>query len=357
MTTSVAQALNTAGVSTTKRVRKIAPVITTPKETQMKSARVVPPGTMAALAVASSSGSTFFDPIDLLEDKLGHQAALHSRVMESMAWMLGASCIGQARSVLFTRYQEQETEHTNTVSFNDFCQGVAETIDHPSIYGRNSDNTTDLEASEGAHESPEAVLAILLAVYEQWHDAAARAAAADNRDYKSKSWREQMESEKVKAPDIGTRVNYRKIADLEARGDTAKAERLYASYMEANALAAASRVDNNKSLMPTILEILRTAGRYALESSRFDELPLLKQRQLTTFAIGAIDRSRNDLASRMSKQPIAFGHIAEAAFQATEALNKVVMQKFNDVGELENVRSQVSINMERGAKRVACSID
>jgi hypothetical protein len=327
MTTSTAQAMSTT---------------TVPEKTQMKPSRIVPPGTMAALTVASSSGSTFFDPIDLLEDKLGHQAALHSRVMESMAWMLDASCISQARTILFARYAEAETEHTDPIKFSDFCQAVSEDLAHESLY---------------QEEGNESTLAILLAVRDQWHDAAAHAAAADNRDYKSKSLREQMESEKVKAPDIGTRINYRTIADLEARGDTAKAERLYASYMEANAMASASRVDNNKSLMPTILEILRTVKSYAIESARFDELPILKQRQLTIFAIGAIERSRKDVAERMRKQPIAFGHIAEAAFQATEALNKVVMQKFNDVGELENVRSQVSINMERGAKRVACSID
>jgi hypothetical protein len=314
-----------------------------PPTTKEPKPRIVPTGTMTALAAALPSsvitGNAFFDPIDLLEDKLGSQPTLHSRVMESMAWMLDATCISQARNVLFERYTE--IDHDEPDAFKEFCQTVAEDLDHESLY---------------ENEGNEQTLAILLAVRDQWHDAAAHAASADDRDYKSKSLREQMEGEKAKLADVGTRVNYRKIADLEARGDTAKANRLYASYMEADALSSAARVENNKSLMPTILEILRTAKRYALESYRFDQLPENKQRQLTTFAIGAIDRSRADIAKRLNKQPIAFGHLAEAAFEATEALNKVIVQKFSDVGELENTRSQVSLDHERNQKRVACTI-
>ncbi len=315
----------------------------TTSETTMSKTRTVPTGTMSALAAALPeiiTGNNYFDPIDLLEDKLGHQPNLHSRVMESMAWMLDSSCISQARTVLFERFKDASLDEP--MPFNDFCQEVAEDIDHESLYEDEGNLST---------------LAILMALRDHWHDAAAHAASADDRDYKSKSLREQMESEKVKLADIGTRVNYRKIADLEARGDLAKADRLYAAYMEADALSSTQRVESNKSLMPTILEVLRTAKRYAVESSRFDELPLNKQRQLTTFAIGAIDRSRADIAKRLSKQPIAFGHLAEAAFEATEALNKIVMSKYSDVGELENVRSQVSIDHERNSKRVACSID
>lgn len=308
----------------------------------MKAPRKLATGTMAALAAATPviSGTAYFDPTDLLEDKLGHQPALLSRVMESMAWMLDASCISQARNVLFTRYKEVDSTEPN--AFKDFCQIVSEDLAHDSLYEDEGDEQT---------------LAILLAVRDQWHDAAAHAASADDRDYKSKSLREQMESEKAKPADVGTRVNYRKMADLESHGDVAKAERLYASYMEADALASASRVDSNKALMPTILEVLRTAKHYALESYRFDQLPANKQRQLTTFAVGAIDRSRVDLAKRLNKQPIAFGHMAEAAFEATNALTKVITDKFSDAGELENVRTQASIDHERGSKRFACSID
>ena len=301
----------------------------------------IPAGTMAVMAtLLPVSTNSFFDPIDLLEDNLGAQPALHSRVLESMVWMLDSSCISQARTVLFERYKE--VDHDNTDAFKGFCQTVAEDLAHESLY---------------EDESSERTLAILLALRDQWHDAAARAAAADDRDYKSKSLRELMEAEKVKEADIGTRVNFKKLAELEANGDVAKADRLYASYMEADAMSSASRVENNKSLMPTLLEVLRTVKHYALESSRFDHLPVNKQRQLTSFAVGVIDRVKIDVAKRFAKQPIAFGHIAEAARSARIALDVVIKQKYSDAGELENIRSQVSIDGERNAKRVACSID
>ena len=315
----------------------------TTKETKVNKTRSVKPGTMAAIAIAlpeTTSSYVYFSPVDLLEDKLGHQPNLNSRVLESMAWMIDNVCIGQARTILFERYKE--IDHTTPESFRDFCQTISEDLAHDSLY---------------EDEGNERTLAILLSLRNQWHDDAANATSADDRDYNSKSLREQMESEKVKPADIGTRVNYRKMADLESRGDIAKAERLYAAYMEADALSATARVDSNKSLMPTILEILRTVKFYAPESARFDQLPLNKQAQLTNFAVGAIDRSRLDLAKRLNKQPIAFGHMAEAAYEATEALSKVIKAKFSDAGELENIRTQVSIDHERNAKRVACSID
>lgn len=312
---------------------------------KVKAPRKLPAGTMAKIAVATpTAGHSFFDPIDLLEDHLGTQPALHSRVLESVTWMLDSSCISQARTILFERYKE--VDHTEANAFQDFCQDVAENLDHPSLYAEDADG------------SPEHTLSVLMALRNHWHDAAASAASADNRDYKAKSLRELMESEKVKPADVGTRVNYKKLAELEARGDEAKATRLYDSYMQADALASANRIDGNKALMPTILELLRTVNRYAVESSRFDHLPLVVQRRLTTFCVGSVDRSKLDIAKRLAKQPIAFGHIAEAAFQATEALNIVIVNKFSDAGELENITSQVQHDMNRNEKRKAtCSID
>lgn len=314
--------------------------------TSVAQARIVPTGTMAAITAALptiTTGTNYFDPIDTLEDHMGAQPMLHSRVLESLVWMLDNSCISQARSIFFERYKE--VDHTSPTAFDDFRQDVAENLDHPSLYG---------EDNEG---SAEHTLAIMLAVRDQWHDAAARAAAADNRDYKPKSLREHMESEKVKPADIGTRVNYKAIAEAEGGGDAAKAERFYNSYLEADALASAARVDSNKALLPTILEVLRTAKRYAEESSRFDHLPLVVQRRLTNFALGAIARSRVDVAKRLARQPIAFSHANEAAHSTLAALNHVMTTKFSDVGELENVTSQTAIDMGRNAKRVACSID
>lgn len=339
-TTSIATAMNNAGVNADGSLTKpTAPTVIEPR------VRKVPNGTMAKLAVTTPTmGHNYFDVIDTLEDHLGIHPMLHSKVLDSMTWMLDSSCISQARSVLFERYKN--VDHTMPDAFNDFCQDVAENLDHPSLYGDESDG------------SPEQTLSIMMALRNHWHDAAAIAASADNRDYRPKSLRELMESEKVKPADVGTRINYKKLAELEARNDSAKAERLYDAYIQVGALASASRVDSNKALMPTILEVLRTVNRYAVETSRFDHLPLTLQRRLTTFAVGAVDRSKLEIAKRLAKQPIAFGHAAEAAFQATEALSLIILNKFSDDGELENITSQAQIDMDRAEKRKAiCSID
>lgn len=313
----------------------------------MSKTHLVPTGTMAAIAELLPKGAVttaYHDPMDILEDTLNLQAGLYSRVLTSMAWMVDTACINQARNILFTRYSEQEVENgCAPVNFKDFCQQISEDLDHPSLY---------------EFEGNERTLAQLIALALQWHDAADKATAADDKDYKPKTLREQMESEKVRPADIGTRTNHKKVAELEAHGDAAKAERLYAAYMEADDLASAARVESNRALIPTVLEILRTANRYADASTRFDQLPSNKQKQLATFAVGAVARSRGDMVKVLKRQPIAFGHLAEAALQATEQLNKLIEQRYSDTGDLENVRTQVSIDHERNQKRAAiCRFD
>ena len=150
------------------------------------------------------------------------------------------------------------------------------------------------------------------------------------------------------------------MARLEANGDIELQKRMYDSMMEADALQAADRAHGNKELMPTVLEILRTVQTYAPSEARFDMLPLNKQKQLTAFALGAIDRTTIDMAKKMKAQPIAFARAAEAARQAKIALNLVIANKYSDVGELENTSTPLSgVELEYGrhAKRVACSID
>ena len=295
----------------------------------------------SALAPTVNHGTTYFDPTDMLQDKLSHEPALYARVMDSMAWMLDNSCIGQARTVLFGRYAE--VDHTSPTAFADFCQGVAEELQHDSLY---------------ADGTPEEVLAILMSLRNNWHDAAAAAAATNDRDYQSKSLRQLMEAEEVRQADVGTRTNFKLLAKQQAEGDEAKELRLYTAYMEADAIASQQRVDNNKALMPTILEVLRAGNMHAQDTYRFDHLPLNVQRRLTTFAVGAIDRTKMDLAKRMSRQPLEYANMLEAAFACTKALEAVIVSKYSDAGELENTGStQREIDHGRAAKRAACSID
>jgi hypothetical protein len=297
---------------------------------------------MNALTTATS-GTAFFDPIDTLMDKMGHAPQLYSRVMESMAWMLDASCISQARTILFGRYAEADKDVDN--AFQVFCLDVHSDLKHESLY---------------EDQTPEHVLAILLALRHEWHDAAGAAAAADDRDYNPKSLREQLEGEKPSKATVGTRVNYQLMAKIEANGDAALEKRLYDSMLLADEAQAADRANGNKTLMPTVLEILRTVQTYAAADARFDMLPLTKQRMLTNFALGAIDRTSTDCAKRMKSQPIAFARLFEAGHQAKIAINAVIKAKYNDIGELENTSTPMSgteLAIGRNAKRVACSID
>ena len=310
----------------------------------MTKTHLVPTGTMAAALSAvlpKISGTTYFDPTDTLEDHLGMQPQTHSRVMNSMAWMLDNSCISQARTILFNRFKEVDPNEVK--DFNAFCQDISENLSHESLYETESDEQT---------------LAIMLSVRNHWHDAAARAAHANDTDYKSKSLRQLMEEEKPREANIGTRTNFQQLAKDEAGDDIEKAKRLYESYVLGAKLASEQQVDNNKKLMTTILEVLRTVKRYAPEEARFDQLPLTVQRRLTQFTVTLIERTRVEMASRLASQPIAFGRMREATLQTINALNKVLTTKFSLDGELENITSQTQTDMDRNAKRKAvCSID
>lgn len=313
----------------------------------MTRTHTLPAGTLAtALAETGliTSGHAYFDPMDTLMDKLGDQPSLYARVAESLAWMLDASCISQARTILFNRYKDIEDK--NAEAFSDLCLNIHADLSRESQY------------EEG---SPEHTLAILLAMRNDWHDAASSAAASDDRDYNAKSLREQMLAEKPSKVSVGARVNLQALAKDEANGDEAKEKRIYADMLEADAISAAQRAEGNRSLMPTVLEILRTVQSYSSSDSRFDHLPLSKQRQLTTFTLGAIDRTLVDVAKRLASQPIAFSRAREAGRNAKLALEAVIASKYSDIGELESTGSPMSgteLEMSRNAKRKAiCTID
>lgn len=317
----------------------------------MTKTHTLPTGTMASQLIAIAPQPTnyaYFDPADLVNDYLIRAPELHAKVSASMAWSIDNACINQARNILFTRYAtaQEEAENASDVEFNDFCQNVAEDLAYESLY------------QPGESDTPEYTLAVLLAVREQWHDVAAAAAAADNRDYNPKTLRQLMEAEKVREPDAGTIANHKTMIKLEANGDEALEKRMLESALMAERIAAENRVARNKSLHPILLEILRTAKIYGVvENARFDQLPAYMQRSLTNQVIGNLERSTTDLASRLARQPIIFARTAEAKHQCKVALENIMLAKFNDTAELENVTSQTQIDIDRMAKRRAmCDI-
>ena len=332
-TTSVAQALNKAAADQAL-VNGIAAI-----GIPVKPARVrkVAKGTMAELAVAKPTVITVYtDPLDIIEDKLGLHSKINSRVLESMAWLMDSMCITQARTVLFARYKEIDSSVQG--AFEEFLQDVAENLDHPSLYEEDSNELT---------------LAIMLALRTKWHDDAYHAVEADGRTYEPKSPRVQMESEKVKAPDVGTRANNLKSFMLETRNDAEAANRMVEAVEAQRLIVGARRVANNKDLINPVLEIFRTVSRYADQKFDFSMLPANKQKTFFNFANSTTEAKREELAERLAKQPMEYARIAEAVYQCKLAVDRVLATKFNGAEELENVRSQVEMDIDRREKRAA----
>ncbi len=281
--------------------------------------------------------TNYTNPMDVIEDKLLACAELYASVTNSLAWMVDTSAINQAKNVLFERYAEQDGEQ-----FDEFILSVGQELQHESLY---------------ENEGSEQTLAQLLSLRMKWHDMAQSAASANNRDYSPSSLREQLENEKPMSLTGGALKNFTALAKAEAMGDMEKEERLLKLYMESHAIAETERIRKGKALRAPLLEIIRSANAYALESYDFESLPRSRQKQLATFAKSTIERVLPQLATRLAKQPIEFGRTMEAGRDALRALDKMLTDKFSDAGEMENIRSQTEINMGRNAKRVACSID
>lgn len=289
--------------------------------------------------VAVTHGTTYFDPIDLVEQYTSVHPAFYSRIMASMAWRVDTMCIQAARSLLFTRYSDPERDEQ--IGFTDFCLTVGAELQHASLY---------------EYEGPEQTLAQLLAVRTAWHDEAARASALNDRDYAAKSLRQLLESEKVTLPSLEARTNYVEMAKTESGGNPIVEARLYAAYVEADQMSSANRVERNKSLVAPLLEVLRAASQFALDETRFDQLPFSNQRVLTTYAVKCVARMRSEMAKITA--PISFGHLNECAIKLTKALEQVIANKFSEADTLENAGlSQIELDHQRGQKRAACSID
>ena len=299
----------------------------------------------SALTAIPQSTYAFFDPLDTLDDTIGHEAALHARVMNSMVWRLDSMCISQARTILFARYTNADKEIDKP--FETFCLDVHSQLKHESLY--------NLASSE---ETNEQTLATLMALRQSWHDAAASAASRNDQDYTAKTLRQLVEAEKAQPASIDTRTNFAAIAKAEANGDPIEEKLRLDAMMQSHIARSTKRAVGNRELIPVVLEILRTVSSYAPADARFDQLPARAQRSLTSFAITAIDRTRVELAERQS--PTAFQRSDAAARKGLAAIDKVLTAKYHDTGELENTSSPLSgveLEHQRQQKRVACSID
>lgn len=341
MTSSIAQALTAANI--VAKPVKAPRVRTVTADTKAKAKAAADQKLATALAEMVPTYHNYFDPIDVLEDTLGKYPVAHAKVMNSAAWTIDMACINAARNILFTRYLESERVEGEASKLNDFSLGIVEMISHQSFY-------------VGDEDTPEKTLSTLLALRNHWHDAAASASSANGKDYNPKSFDDLLLSEKPRTANIGTRANYEMIAKLESGGDAGKQQRMLASFIQADELSAVQRAADNRKLIPTLSIILSTVARYAEDSTRFDFLPHDTQRKLTTQVRKSLDNAKLDMAKTLAREPIMFGHVLEACYQCSTALDKVLASKFSDAAELESAAVPHSVTTyNRRQKAIAAA--
>jgi hypothetical protein len=90
--------------------------------------------------------------------------------------------------------------------------------------------------------------------------------------------------------------------------------------------------------MPVVLEILRAVEPHVNGLTRFDQLTHANQRRITQQTVAALDRAKLDAARTLANQTLMFGRVAEAAYQCSDELNRVLRDKYSEAGELEATR-------------------
>lgn len=296
---------------------------------------VIPQGTMAQAlaALPIKTRHDFADPLDILETHLEFQELLRGRVVESMAWLADNTAIRLAKNVIFTRWKDHDKEPNET--FQDFLQGIGHELAHESLY---------------QDDTPEHTLAKLLAIRGQWHDAAF---SLVGESYAPKTLREHILGD-GEVREISSDV--RKVFEINAQfwcDDESARAQFVADAVEADKLQQQQWRENDKRMLPAILEVIRYAAQHAAHETRFDDLPARLQASLFSSIAKMVATQTQRLGLRMAKQPIEYAKLNAAARKCAAELEQVVTNKFSDKGELENVKSQTQIDIDRNAKRKA----
>lgn len=310
----------------------------------------------------ASKGTTYFTPLDTIDTHLDPKrfARLSSRVLDSMAWMIDSACINLARNIMWNTYKNRD-DSLMPQTLVEWAGNFADVLDRDEIYNGTKDDNRLCEI-----ESDENTLAMLLGLRVKWHDAAYHAAADDGREYdndpkkpKGKFSHRLAETGKtdIDAHELAmVKYDVRKLAK-----DEAHFQRLLADHLKTLEEGAKQAAEDRKLQAPIMLEILRVVGRHKKPDARFDQLPIKTQKMLTNFAIGAINRPKEDLRKQMArKEPLAYTHLSDAAWDAVQELEYVLRTKYAETGELENtgdMRNADDLGKARNEKSFACEID
>lgn len=292
--------------------------------------------------------NTNADPLDIIEKHLPNvNRSYWARVANSMAWRLDMAEINAARTILFDLYSMDELalDETPAEHFLRFCLDIHDVLRRDTIWTENEACTQALVLNNLRH---------------QWHETAQLAAAEDDRDYRPADLSEMLINEKPMKVRVETRGNYELIARHQAKKANVKTEvdreRVYQErldqFMRRDQMMAEQRVEDNRKLIPVIEAILDQIRLHTpAKAQSFHDLEPRTMRSLTDFAMQTVERVlENDMAKDRKVSMQAFGRMLEAQDAAIEELKKFRDDHCSDAGELENVRSQIEINIERGAK-------
>lgn len=258
----------------------------------------------------------YTDVMDIIGDKLSHES-LKARVTSSMAWMLDQTIVTQARVFLFNEFKESELVGTAD-GLDNFMHEFVGSLQVEEVFGGNGTAST---------------LCQMLGLRQEWHDIASSAADADGRRYEPRSFEALIHDEKAQTlkPDQRKRMQMMVKAMLEMDGGDEKEEADLVKLMAERADARAmSRVELNRKVGPTVLDVIAQATRHS-QHSRFEELDEQLRERLIKTSLKFVKNAALDLGQRSMSDAEYLGILMEMKAYNAE-INKVLIAQYSDRG-------------------------
>ena len=314
----------------------------------MAKTHTLPAGTMAQAltpAVKPNPSQTtniiYSDPQDICETYLELHPEFHGRLASAMAFTLDKAILREAKNVLYTYWGE--VKGTPELTFNMYCLSLKGTINHDSLY---------------EVDGPLRTMAQLMTIRESWHDVAGKLIGLG---YDPQPLPAQVREDNVnavaKAKEVGNDQELAKIhkanAEFWCDGSPEEVEQYFQDIMTNTAETQMHWAQADQLVEPSILEIISIVGRHIDTQWRFEDLPGRNQSSLMQSAINTSKKLVIKETARMRGQPIAQATLNMVVRRVVTALERSIVKRFSDAGELENVATQESIDLARAKKRAA----
>lgn len=224
----------------------------------------------------------YTDLMDVIDDKLTNES-LRARVLPSLAWMIDSTIITNARIFLFDEFKNSEFVGTSD-GLDVFMREFVGALDIEHVFGGGGPATT---------------LVQLLGLRNKWHDAAGSALDAVGRVYDPRNWDALINNEKPQSlkPDQRKRQQMLIAAMVEMEGgDKSDIELLSQEMAKRSEMRALSRVELNKRVGPTVIDIIETATRHCDHSTQFEHLDKMVRERLFKVSIKFVKNAVGDLA-------------------------------------------------------------